>query len=116
MTRKTPDRFRTRTIAERAISSSRINKKHAEIKQRHKLDRALRTATTINDAHDFGVGKRLHNLGQLREIGFCANRRLLDVWSGESYVIHPKCEKTDQNRYGRKAHVGQVAHAPIESS
>ena len=37
-----------------------------------------------------------------------ANSNLL--WSGEPYAIHPKCEKTDQNRYRRKAHVGQEAH------
>ena len=37
-----------------------------------------------------------------------ANSNLL--WSREPYVIHPKCEKTDQNIYGRKVHVGQEAH------
>src|SRR5262249_13826981 len=43
--------------------------------------RALRTETTIHNARDFGtrVGKRLHNLPVLRQIGFQANRRLLDV-------------------------------------
>jgi len=41
--------------------------------------RALRTETTINDTHDFGIGKRLTNLPALREIGFPANRRLLRV-------------------------------------
>lgn len=80
VTLKTPGRFRTRTIAERAISSIHINEwKDTEIKQHHKLGRALRTETTINDIRDFGVGKRLHNLGHLCEIGFSANRRLLDV-------------------------------------
>lgn len=39
--------------------------------------RALRTETTIKDAHDFGIGKRLVNLPAMREIGFSANRRLL---------------------------------------
>ncbi|MHB8190850.1 MAG: ISAzo13-like element transposase-related protein [Ferrimicrobium sp.] len=28
------------------------------------------------------------------------------VCSGEPNMIHPKCEKTDQNRYGRKSHEG----------
>jgi hypothetical protein len=41
------------------------------------LDRALRTETTINDTRDFGIGKRLHNLPALADIGFQANRRLL---------------------------------------
>ena len=36
----------------------------------------MRTETTINDAGDFGVGKRLKNLPALREIGFHANRLL----------------------------------------
>ena len=46
--------------------------------------------TTINDTRDFRIGKRLHNLPALREVGFHANRRLLDVqrishepWAGE---------------------------------
>ena len=33
----------------------------------------------MNDARDVGVGKRLHNLPALREIGVQANRRLLHV-------------------------------------
>ena len=39
----------------------------------------MRTDTTINNSYDFGVGKRLHNLPKLREIGFAANRRLIEV-------------------------------------
>ena len=37
----------------------------------------IRTETTINDTRDFGIGKRLRNLPQLRQVGFPANRRLL---------------------------------------
>jgi hypothetical protein len=33
--------------------------------------------TTINNAHDFYIGKSLRNLPALRKIGFQANRRLL---------------------------------------
>ena len=40
---------------------------------------ALRTETTINNTRDFGIGKLLKNLPALRQIGFQANRRLLDV-------------------------------------
>lgn len=57
--------------------SLHIDYKHSKIKQYHKLNRALRTETTINDTRDFGIGKRLHNLPALREVGFLANRRLL---------------------------------------
>ncbi len=39
----------------------------------------MRTETTINDAYDFDVGRRLHNLPRLRQIGFAANRRVLEV-------------------------------------
>ena len=53
--------------------------KHTTIKQYHKEGQALRTETTINDAKDFQIGKRLVNLPALREIGFSANRRLLRV-------------------------------------
>ncbi|MGH8564034.1 MAG: hypothetical protein ACREXW_08045 [Gammaproteobacteria bacterium] len=34
---------------------------------------------TINNTRDFGIGKQLKNLPALRQIGFKANRRLLDV-------------------------------------
>ena len=39
----------------------------------------LRTETTINNTCDFGVGRLLGNLPKLREIGFAANRRMLEV-------------------------------------
>ncbi len=39
----------------------------------------MRTKTTINNTHDFGVGRRLISLPQLRQIGFAANRRVLEV-------------------------------------
>jgi len=41
--------------------------------------RNARTETTINDTPDFALGRRLHNLAALRQVGFTANRRLLDV-------------------------------------
>jgi hypothetical protein len=49
------------------------------LERSHKEGRALRTETTINDTRDFAVGRRLVNLPKLKEIGFSANRRLLDV-------------------------------------
>jgi hypothetical protein len=45
----------------------------------HKEGGALRAETTINDTRDFSIGKRLHNLPVLAQIGFTANRRLLHV-------------------------------------
>ena len=78
-TRPTPGRFRTRVITEGVTPSLHVDYKHTTIKQYHKEGRALRTETTINDTRDFEIGKRLTNLPALREIGFCANRRLLGV-------------------------------------
>jgi hypothetical protein len=79
ISRRTRSRFRTRVITEGVTPSLHVDYKHSRIKQYHKDGRALRTETTINDTRDFGVGRRLHNLPALRQIGFTANRRLLDV-------------------------------------
>src|SRR4029079_7939796 len=76
---KTPGRFRTRVITAGVVPSLHIDYKNTKIKQYHKEGRALRTETTINDTHDFGLSKRLTNLPALRQIGFSANRRLLGV-------------------------------------
>jgi DNA-binding HxlR family transcriptional regulator len=79
VTSQTPGRFRTRILTEGVTPSLHIDYKHSRIKQYHKENRALRTETTINDAADFGIRKRLHNLPALRAVGFAANRRLLEV-------------------------------------
>lgn len=77
--RTTPGLFRTRIITEGVTPSLHVQYKNTRIKQYHKEGRALRTETTINDSRDFGIGKRLHNLPALRQVGFQANRRLLDT-------------------------------------
>jgi hypothetical protein len=79
ITRRTPGRFRTRILTTDVTPSLNVYYKNTRIKQYHKENRALRTETTINNTYDFGIGKRLHNLPKLREIGFAANRRLLEV-------------------------------------
>lgn len=79
VTKKTPGRFRTRVITNGVIPSLHVDYKNTRIKQYHKEGRALRTETTINNARDFRIGRLLHNLPALREVGFQANRRLLDV-------------------------------------
>jgi len=75
----TPGRFRTRVITDGVIPSVHVDYKNTRIKQYFKCQHAIRTETTINDAGDFGVGRRLHNLPTLARIGYKANRRLLDV-------------------------------------
>jgi hypothetical protein len=79
ITRQTPGRFRTRVLTEGVTPSLHVDYKRSRIKQYHKEGRALRTETTINDPRDFRLGKRLKNLPALRQVGFEANRRLLDV-------------------------------------
>jgi hypothetical protein len=71
--------FCTRVVTRDVTPSLHIHYKNSRIKQYHKENRALRTETTINNTYDFGIGKRLHNLPKLREIGFAANRRLIEV-------------------------------------
>ena len=56
-----------------------VEYRKSRIKQYHKEGEALRTETTINDTRDFGIGRRIENLAELRKIGFAANQRLLDV-------------------------------------
>ena len=94
--RRTPGRFRTRVITEGVTPSLYVDYKHTRIKQYHKEGQALRTETTINDTRDFKIGRRLHNLPALREIGFCANRRLLDV-----------------QRTSSDCHIGEAAFAQV---
>jgi len=60
-----------------AQPSLEVEHRHTRIKQYWKLDRALRTETVINDAYDFGVGRRLANLAALVEIGRGINARLI---------------------------------------
>ena len=77
--KRTPSRYRTRVITEGVEPSLHVDYKHSRIKQYHKEGRALRTETIINDCYDFGIGRRLSNLDELKELGFSTNRRLLRV-------------------------------------
>lgn len=79
ITKRTPGRFRTRVITDGVIPSLHIDYKNTRIKQYFKEGRALRTETTINNARDFDIGKLVHNLPALKEVGFATNRRLLDA-------------------------------------
>ncbi len=79
VTKRTPGRWRTRIITQGVIPSLHVDYKRSKIKQYHKEGRALRTETTINNTRDFDIGRRLQNLPKLRQIGFTANRRLLEV-------------------------------------
>jgi hypothetical protein len=77
--RNTPALFRTRILTQDVTPSLHVYYKNTRVKQYHKENRALRTETTINNTYDFGIGRRLCNLPELRAIGFAANRRLIEV-------------------------------------
>ncbi len=79
ITKRTPGRFCTRVLTRGVIPTLHVSYKRSKIKQYFKLERALRTETTINNTRDFGIGRKLCNLPALRAIGFAANRRLLEV-------------------------------------
>jgi hypothetical protein len=79
ITKRTPGRFSTRVITHGVIPTLQVGYKTSKIKQYFKEARALRTETTINNTRDFAIGRLLKNLPALREIGFNANRRLLEV-------------------------------------
>ena len=75
----TPGTLRTRVLTEGVVPSLYAQYQHTKIKPYHKAGRALRTDTTINDTYDFAIGRQRCNRPAVREIGFDANRRRLDV-------------------------------------
>jgi hypothetical protein len=79
VTRQTPGTFRTRVLTDGVQPSLRFDYKHTRVKQYFKLQRALRTETTFNDAYDFDVGRSLGNLPRLRTLGRNINHRLLSL-------------------------------------
>ena len=84
VTKQTPGRFRTRVLTDGVIPSLHVDYKNSRIKQYFKQvpgvsEVGARTETTIDNARDFYIGKRLCNLPALRQVGFQANRRLLEV-------------------------------------
>jgi hypothetical protein len=88
--KNTPGQFRTRVITAGVAPSLHVEYKHTDIKQYFKENRALRTETTIKDARDFGIGRRLRNLPALAAIGHHTNARLLEVQRvSEDCVLSP---------------------------
>jgi hypothetical protein len=75
----TPGKVATRVITHGVIPSLHVQYKRCGVKQYFKEGRALRTETTVNDAGDFGIGRRLSNFARLRELGQRINTRLLEL-------------------------------------
>jgi len=111
VTSRTPGRFRTRVITEGVIPSLHLSYKRSKIKQYFKEGRALRTETTINNANDFGVRKRLSNLSTLARIGHRANERLLEVQrlSHDCFTGAERLEQLPQIIDGQRASSLRVA-------
>jgi len=78
VTRRTPGRFETRVLSTYTLPSITFRYRHSTVKQYQKEGRALRTETTINDAYDLGIGRRLDNLPAVRAAGAAVNERLLE--------------------------------------
>lgn len=75
----TPGSFRTQVITSGVCPYLYLYYKKTQARQYLKEGRALRTETTINQPRDFKIGKELTNLAALAEVGYTANRRLLDA-------------------------------------
>lgn len=78
--------YRTRIFTQGVDPSLHVEYRSSHVKQYFKEQRALRTETTINDTHDFGLGKDLRHFDQLRREGERVNRQLL-----ESERISQRC-------------------------
>jgi hypothetical protein len=106
----TPSQFRTQVLQNGVQPTLHILYKHSSVKQYFKENRALRTETTINNPHDFGVDKGLRNWEYLRQLGTAINRRLLEterfsqdcLLSSESFarVSEPTTTETGQRAPG----------------
>jgi hypothetical protein len=77
--KRTPGSFRTQVVTAGVDPYLYLYYKKTQVKQYLKQGVALRTETTINSPADFGIGKSLTHLPALRQVGYTANRRLLDV-------------------------------------
>ena len=97
VTKRTPGTFRTRVLTQGVIPALHVSYKSSKIKQYFKEGRALRTETVINNPRDFGIGKLLQNYPALRDLGFAANQRLLDVQrlSHDCLIGHERFERVN---------------------
>jgi hypothetical protein len=108
--RNTPSQFRTQVLQSGVQPTLHVTYKHSGVKQYFKENRALRTETTINNPHDFGVDKGLRNWAYLRQLGTAINHRLLEtervsqdcLLSSESFarVSEPTTTDTGQRAPG----------------
>jgi len=86
--RPTPGRFETRVVTADVDPEIRIRYKSDKVKAYFKEQRALRVETTINNARDFGLGRRLcaENWRTLRQTGLDINTRFLAALADAEYL------------------------------
>ncbi len=89
ITKRTPGRFCSGVLTQGVIPTLHVSDKRSKIKQYFKLERALRTETTINNTRDFGIGRKLCNLPALWAIGFDSDPRLHEVETSVRTVPWP---------------------------
>jgi hypothetical protein len=79
VSRCTPGRFHTKIFNVGVEPAIQVHYRASKVKQYFKEGRALRTETTVNDTHDFGIGRLLTqaNWDALIDIGQRINQRLL---------------------------------------
>ncbi len=76
--RRSTWRFETRVVNAYTSPTITFRYKHSTVKQYLKGGLALRTETTINDAYDFDLGRRIDNLASVRARGEAINAALLE--------------------------------------
>lgn len=77
--RNTPGKFATRILTHGVSPSLHIGYKRFDLKQYFKEGRGLRTESTINNTHDFGVQRDISNLPYLQRLTSHINHRLLEI-------------------------------------
>lgn len=76
--RRSTWRFETRVVNAYTNPTITFRYKHSTVKQYLKGGLALRTETTVNDAYDFDLGRRIDNLASVRARGEAINAALLE--------------------------------------
>ena len=108
-------RFVTRVVQDGVQPNLHLTYKHSGVKQYFKLNRALRTETTVNNPQDFGVGKDLSNWTYLRQLAAAINQRLLEtervsqdcLLSAESFARVSEPTTTDDGQRAPGLRFGQ---------
>lgn len=76
--RRSTWRFETRVVNAYTSPTITFRYKHSTVKQYLKEGLALRTETTVNDAYDFDIGRRVDRLAEIRQRGDAINAGLLE--------------------------------------